>query len=402
MGACPTLESAGAVGIIAAGPGLEYCGLALVDKAGPSRPGAGVPPKAAPLFCGGLASPPEAALRLCGRHRRADAAAVRLRAELGSLCREALPGEPTRGPVLGGGTWSTVYAGEWRGRCVAVKAFQSAFGERPEETEQRWQLLLREACLLRDLRSPRVVQLLGACVGTDGGPCLLLELATGGTLRRLLHGSAVGGGSPRRKGLWEAPLRPAQRLLLASHVSEGVAYLHAQAPPIVHRDLKSQNVVVVRRATDGQLKGAKLIDFGLAEWAGRSDEAERKTEVRGSAGYMAPECLAEAPRGSSPSVGTPADVWALGCVLVETFGGAPPHTECEDAAQVAAKVLSRREPPDVPAHVDLAAGGDVRDDTVRRLLRRCFIFEAAGRPRADDLLAELRELATLRGLKLPS
>lgn len=419
--ACATLESAGAASIVTAGPGLERCGLSFVDKAGPSRVGVAAPPEAVQQFCGQAAGPPEAALRLCGEptaalqllgRRHAEAARCRLRKELGGISREALLGDLQFGGELGSGSWSTVYRGEWRSRRVAVKAFHRSLVERPEETEQRWQMFLREARLMQGLRNPRVVELLGICIGSDGGPCLLLELGTGGTLHTLLHGGGAGGGSPRRGQREATLLRPAQRFLLASHVTEGVAYLHQQAPPIIHRDLKSHNVVVMRSGRDGQLQGAKLIDLGLAECvprAGATDEADvgsvvvrasKLPEVRGSASSMAPECLAEAPSGSSRTVGPAADVWALGCVLVEIFGGAPPHAECEDAVQVAAKVLGRREPPDVPPHVDLAAGGAVTDDKVQLLLRSCFAFEADDRPSAGALLEELQELMVARDLKL--
>ena len=327
------------------------------------------------------------------------AAQDRFRKDREVLCPEVDAGDLRLGPRIGSGTFSDVYMGHWCVQPVAVKVFRTTAG-REEET---WQMYMNELRLLSALSGPRVVNLLGAFVGGDACLHLLVELASA-DLHTVLHG-----GNSRPSDSSET-LLPAHRFLLATETAEAVAYLHAQAPPIVHRDIKSKNVVVFNVEGEGPLS-VKLIDFGLSGPAdaspggaarGVADEAGRWgapqsgpwsgcPEVRGSAGYMAPECLALQQRpGGHP--GALADVWALGCVLAEVFGGAPPHPDCADLRQVSAKVLTKGLAPDVPHHVDLAAGGPPGEGRMRSLVLSCFTREADRRPCAAEVLSRLREL----------
>merc|ERR1712098_875991 len=108
---------------------------------------------------------------------------------------------------------------------------------------------------------------------------------------------------------------------------------------------------------------------------------------------MAPECFVK-PCCLSAKV----DVWALGCVLVEIFGGAPPHTECEDLQQVIDKLLVQQRGPDIPAHVDLAAGSS-GDSTMQQLLQGCLEFAVAERWSAASVLERLQGIAMKCGFE---
>mmetsp|Transcript_33485 Transcript_33485/g.53292 ORF Transcript_33485/g.53292 Transcript_33485/m.53292 type:complete len:110 (-) Transcript_33485:6-335(-) len=109
---------------------------------------------------------------------------------------------------------------------------------------------------------------------------------------------------------------------------------------------------------------------------------------------MAPECFAK-----PLHLSTKVDIWALGCVLAEIFGGAPPHPECEDMQQVADKLLVQRCAPDVPPHADLASGLP-GDDSMKRILEGCFEFEAEARLSGSDALEKLKALAAERCYQL--
>ncbi|CAE8631814.1 unnamed protein product [Polarella glacialis] len=393
---------------------------------------------------------------------------------------------------LGGGTWSAVHRGELLGRAVAVKLLRAGRMLVPSSADRPLQdqallaagVLAREAAFLSELRHPRVVELLTVGI-LQGRPCLVLELAHG-SLHSLLHGGLSA------NSVSEVPLGPAQRWSMAIHVAEGVSYLHAHQPGVVHCDLKSSNILVFHNNMSNnnnsnsnntnntnnkeglqgipgtQVLTAKLADFGLARRhhnnnSNKNNNNNKKTQhnnnnnsnsnnnknndntntntnnntnntnnipaaqpdalsgeagnlCRGSGAYLAPECLADPSEIQGPTV----DLWALGCVLVEVFGGAPPHTECESMEQVWAKVLGRGEGPCVPSHVEFAAGGLANNNnsnnnsstnnnsnsaasggdalpSVAALLASCLSHQPSARPSADCLLEELRLLAARRG-----
>jgi len=321
------------------------------------------------------------------RVRTPPQAEAQVRSELGAGCAEWIEAADLQfGTRIGGGTWSMVYAGKWQGRRVAIKAFCGI--DSPQEQEMLLAMFLKEVRTLQQFRSPRLVHFFGALLDRSARMCLVTELVEGGTLHDFLH---------RRLQFHQQPLRPAHRFILALHITEGVAYLHTREPPIVHRDLKSKNVLVAADpANAGPPLAAKIIDYGLAECLLSAHATHRtlraETAVQGSAGYMAPECFV-LPVRLSPKT----DVWALGCVLVEVFGGAPPHAECECLPEVITKVTVQRTPPDVPPHIDAAGGGDVSDTLLRCLLTDCFGFEVAARPNVNEVLERLRALATHRG-----
>ncbi|XP_047056972.1 mitogen-activated protein kinase kinase kinase 17-like [Lolium rigidum] len=157
--------------------------------------------------------------------------------------------------------------------------------------------LRREGRLLAGLRSPHILPCLGSRAGPGGEHQLLLEFAPRGSLA---DEAARSGG------------RLAERAIRghASDVARGLAYLHARA--LVHGDVKSRNVVV---GADGR---AKLADFGCARTRG----CERP--IGGTPAFMAPEVA----RGEEQ--GPAADVWALGCTVIEMATGRAPWGDVDD------------------------------------------------------------------------
>ncbi|KAK1699079.1 hypothetical protein QYE76_015776 [Lolium multiflorum] len=140
------------------------------------------------------------------------------------------------------------------------------------------------------LRSPRVVSCIGGSAGRDGSYQLFLEFAPGGSLADELAKSG---------GLEERTIRE-----YASDMATGLAYLHGES--LVHGDVKARNVVI---GADGR---AKLADFGCARKAGGGPI------IGGTPAFMAPEVA----RGEEQ--GPAADVWALGCTVVEMATGRAP------------------------------------------------------------------------------
>ena len=131
------------------------------------------------------------------------------------------------------GAFGAVHLAQWRSTTVAVKVLL-----RGATTPKQIDAYLKELDLTSQLRHPRVVALLGACM-TLPNLCIVLEYASRGGLDGVLYpkrsdNSAAGG----------LHLTPGLRLRMALSVARGLAYLHASDPPFIHRDLKPANCFV--------------------------------------------------------------------------------------------------------------------------------------------------------------
>ncbi|CAE7303970.1 unnamed protein product [Symbiodinium pilosum] len=160
----------------------------------------------------------------------------------------------------------------------------------------------------------------------------------GGSLHHLLHKART-------------PLTLGTQSKMAIQVCEGVDFLHGHSPPVVHRDLKSLNIVLDR------IYNAKICDFGLTQSMEKTHITLKEGGNGGSPRYMAPECY-----DCKGKITEKVDVWALGCILVEVFGGPLPYDDCQNIQQIVAKApqfLLRLHKSDVfAAHlkVNIAAG----------------------------------------------
>ncbi|GJM99643.1 hypothetical protein PR202_ga16764 [Eleusine coracana subsp. coracana] len=255
-------------------------------------------------------------------------------------------GEWTRGPAIGRGSSATVsLAVDHRtGAVFAVKSVAGA--ARAEE-------LRREHSILQELDSPHVVRCLGL-VGCD----LFLEHAAGGSLADEIKRLDA--------GVEEGLIRYRARDVLL-----GLA--HAHAVGVAHCDVKARNVLL---AADGR---AVLADFGCARRIGINDGKV----MGGTPMFMAPE----AARGEEQ--GPAADVWALGCTVVEmaTGGGAPWWPRFSDPMAAMRHVAVSGEAPQCPRWMSEDAkdflGRCFRRDprerwTAEQLLRHPFVAAAAG------------------------
>jgi mitogen-activated protein kinase kinase kinase 17/18 len=229
---------------------------------------------------------------------------------------------------------------EASGELVAVKSARAA-GAAAQ--------LQREGRVLRGLSSPHIVPCLGSRAAAGGEYQLLLEFAPGGSLAD--EAARSGGG------------RLAERAIgaYAGDVARGLAYLHGRS--LVHGDVKARNVVI---GGDGR---ARLTDFGCARPAGGSTRP-----VGGTPAFMAPEVA----RGQEQ--GPAADVWALGCMVVELATGRAPWSDVDEDDLLAAlhRIGYTDDVPEVPAWLSPEA---------KDFLAGCFERRAAARPTAAQLAA---------------
>lgn len=173
--------------------------------------------------------------------------------------------------IIGEGSTAVVYSGTWRGKPVAIK-------ELHEMSKDKAMAFQRELSVLIKVQHRNIVQFFGL-VSEISTIRLLLEHCNGGSLFDLLHNN------PDTLLSWR------QRLVMLYDVAVAVSYLHSFTPAIVHRDLKSPNVLLLNPVPDEhELPHIKLADFGFAREAGRN-----MTQGAGTLNWMAPEvCLGTA------------------------------------------------------------------------------------------------------------
>ncbi|XP_066365553.1 mitogen-activated protein kinase kinase kinase 18-like [Miscanthus floridulus] len=208
------------------------------------------------------------------------------------------------------------------------------------------ELLRRERGLMAGLRSPHVVPCIGGRGGRDGSYQLFLEFAPGGSLADAV---ARNGG----RGLDERAVAA-----YAADVAAGLAYVHGAG--LVHGDVKPRNVVI---GGDGR---AKLADFGCARMAADGDGP-----IGGTPAFMAPEVA----RGEAQ--GPPADVWALGCTVIEMATGRAPWAGVDDVLAAVRLIGYTDAVPEVPRWLSAEA---------KDFLGRCLARRPSDRATAVQLL----------------
>ncbi|CAN6345990.1 unnamed protein product [Urochloa humidicola] len=250
-------------------------------------------------------------------------------------------GRWTRVRTLGrGASGAEVFlaADEVSGELFAVKAAPASSGA---------ETLMREQEVMAGLHSPHVVPCIGGRAGRDGSYQLFLEFAPGGSLA---DAAARSGGRLGERDV----------AAYAADVARGLAYVHAAG--LVHGDVKPRNVVIGR---DGR---AKLADFGCA----RRASAASPPIIGGTPAFMAPEVA----RGEEQ--GPAADVWALGCTVIEMATGRAPWSGVVGGVLAAVRLIGYTDAaPEVPKWLSAEA---------RDFVGRCLARRPGDRPTAAELL----------------
>ena len=260
------------------------------------------------------------------------------------------------GKSLGRGGFGEVFLAQWHGSSVAVKLYHD-----PELSREVVDEFKGEAMMLMNCRHPSIVMIMGVCLKPRLG--LVTELTPYGSLFNLLHGKKEA--DVRRR----AQLTPQKRLEIAIDIARGLAYLHSRDPVIVHRDLKSPNLLV------GEGLRIKVADFGLSRSLGKDKYLSTKG-AGGTPQWMSYECM----RGDV-NVDHTTDVYSYGCVLLELVTETLPWSGMSPEQVMYAVIIGRRL--EMPEWVQ---------QQVADLARDCWADDPKERPSFESIIERLNKI----------
>ncbi|NBD07395.1 MULTISPECIES: serine/threonine-protein kinase [Corallococcus] len=272
-----------------------------------------------------------------------------------------LAGEYVLKAMLAAGGHGSVYEAEHRilGRHAAVKVLHAHLADQGEMLQR----FVREARVVNQIHHPNIVDVYDFGLMPDGSPYYVMELLSGRTLSQVVQER---GRLSASRAL--AYLEPICGALEAAHRAG-----------VVHRDLKSSNILVVE---EGEKPRLKLLDFGIAKLIQQEPGQEGLTTAGqrlGTAHAMAPEQF----RGGR--IGPPTDVYALGVLLYQLLTGRYPF-QSDDRLELERMHLEAPPPrPSVRAPVSPAMDA---------VVLRCLDKDSTRRyPSVNAFLTALREAA---------
>jgi serine/threonine protein kinase len=255
----------------------------------------------------------------------------------------------TKGKVIGSGGFGTVYLGmdANTGQLIAGKEFNFDVKEQKQLTLLAQ--LEAEIRVMKDLLHENIVQYRGA-ERRDNYFYIFMEYVPGGSLRSLLDQFG--------------PLQPRVAAKFTRQILHGLEFLHQQK--VVHRDIKAANVLVNVDSV------CKLADFGSSE------TFEEAKGMKGTPYWMAPEVIT-----GTRKIGWQADIWSLGCMLVEMMTGSRPFAEFDNPMKALNFIANSTERVRIPETITTA------DRYAADFISMCLDRDPQHRPPASVLLTHI-------------
>ena len=227
----------------------------------------------------------------------------------------------------------------------------------PEASKQ----LLREVQLLHNLKHKNVLELRGAFVKDGKNDIVFLTEILEGSLKQYIGRAGI-------------PIRWVVVKKWMTDILRGLEFLHSQEPPIIHRDIKADNLLL-----DKSRGHVCIGDLGLARPKQEGDK--QNMTFAGTPSFMAPEML------EGGTYDTKVDIYATGMVLIEILTQRYPYDNLPSAAHVYKAVCEGKEPSEME---------HIINEDARGFINTCRTMKPEDRPTATILL-ESNPFITTKG-----
>ncbi|KAE9024431.1 hypothetical protein PR001_g12683 [Phytophthora rubi] len=271
--------------------------------------------------------------------------------------------------LLSQGAYGEVSLGHFNGLPVAVKMLLPVTRTNLQHVNE----FLAEAKMTASMDHPHIVSFIGVAWDSLSDLCVVLEFMDGGDLRSLLNE-------------YEEKRYPVgfnrQKVVIALQVCHALAYLHSLMPPVIHRDLKSRNVLLSRAME------AKLSDFGIS----RERMERTMTAGVGTSLWMAPEVML------GEWYDDKADMFSFGVLLSELDVHTLPYANAN--AKKRTRDSYGRQLPETVLLQQIAAGNLCVEfsvagpQSITQLGYACVSVEPSLRPSAAEVLYRLQTTLT--------
>lgn len=287
--------------------------------------------------------------------------------------------------TIGRGAYSEMWKGSWRGCAVAVKVLKApdhsaggggATGDGSGSDEHRHLHDFHdEVVVLSKLRHPNIVLFMAACAHPPN-LCIVTEFCHGGNLFSAL-----------RRSTWRENIKHGEMVCMARDMARGMHYLHSAN--LIHRDLKSQNVLLDRPVENG-CPTLKIADFGLSrDFHGGSHRgiaedsvAAVMTSETGTYRYMSPNVIRH------EAYNTKADVYSYAVTIWEMFSCEIPFAGLSPIQAAFAVADKGQRPVAVSAH----ARANPLPPAWQVLVEKCWDEDPHIRPRFSEIIVVLDEM----------
>jgi len=247
--------------------------------------------------------------------------------------------------IIGQGASGSVYSGidTRTGKQVAIKQMIMSKQVKPD-------IIINEIQIMKESHHHAIVNYIDSYI-VEGTLWVVMELITGGSLAELIEVCKT--------------MTESQIATVCKFVLEGLEYLHTRPNPIIHRDIKSDNILM---GLDGSIK---ITDFGYGAQLGGGGQ-DKRASVVGTTYWMAPEVV----KGKDYSCKV--DVWSLGIMALEMAEGEPPYIN--ESMLRALFLIASKGCPDF-------RNPESMSEEFKDFIRQCTVMDAEQRPSSTQLLS---------------